>query len=89
MFDKLGVRKGIVIGVIGALISLGFVFTLPYVFVSLGFALLAGVFLSLASVSAFPFALQNLSVQNVTLGTGVFFGCVELTSGILTILQQS
>lgn len=86
--DKLGVRKAIIIGVSGALISLGLVFILPFAYVSLVFALLAGVFLSLASVSAFPFALQNLSVKNVTLGTGVFFGCVELTSGILSIWQQ-
>jgi hypothetical protein len=87
--DKLGERKGIIIGVLGALISMAAVYALPYAYVSLGFALITGVFLSLISVSAFPFALKNLSVKNVTLGTGIFFGCVELASGILSIMQQN
>jgi len=85
--DKIGERKGIAIGLIGALVSLGLVYLLPFAYPSLVFALIAGVFLSLASVSAFPFALKNLSVKNITIGTGIFFGCVELTAGIIQIYR--
>ncbi len=85
--DKIGERKGMIIGLIGTVVSLALVYALPYAYLSLVAALTAGVFLSLASVSAFPFALQNLSIKNVTLGTGIFFGCVELTAGLVSIYK--
>jgi len=85
--DKIGERKGIAIGLTGAMISLGIVYIMPFAYLSLVFSLIAGVFLSLASVSAFPFALKNLSVKNITIGTGIFFVCVELTAGIIQIYK--
>ena len=85
--DKIGERKGVIIGLSGALISLALVYFISSEYLSLVLALTGGVFLSLASVSAFPFALKNLSVKNVTLGTGIFFGCVELTAGLISILK--
>ena len=86
--DKIGERRAITVGLLGALLSLVVVYFAPYAFVAILFALSSGIFLSLVSVSAFPFALKNLSVKNVTLGTGIFFGCLELASGITAILEN-
>jgi hypothetical protein len=40
---------------------------------------------SLLSVSAFPWALQNISSRNITLGTGIFIGSSELVDQLLNI----
>jgi MFS family permease len=85
--EKIGEKKGMTIGLVGGLISLALVYVMPWAYVALVMALIAGVFLSLASVAAFPFALKNLSVKNVTLGTGIFFGCVEVTAGLINIYR--
>lgn len=85
--DKLGEKKGMVIGVAGTLVCLALVYLMPFAYVALLFAIVSGIFLSLASVAAFPFALQNLSVKNVTLGTGLFFGSVEVAIGIVSIYR--
>lgn len=86
--DKIGLKKGVAIGLVGTIICLGLVYIIPMEFPALACALLAGVFLSLASVSAFPFALKNLSMKHVTIGTGIFFGCFELAEGIISILEH-
>jgi hypothetical protein len=87
--DKIGLNKAVTIGLIGAMISLGLVYVIPMEYPALVCALLAGVFLSLASVAAFPFALHNLSVKTVTIGTGIFFGCFELAEGIISIMEHN
>jgi MFS family permease len=86
--DKIGLSKSVIIGLIGATLSLGLVYIIPMEYPALVFALLAGVFLSLASVAAFPFALHNLSAKNITIGTGIFFGCFELAEGIISIMEH-
>jgi MFS family permease len=86
--DRIGLRKSVIIGLIGATLSLGLVYLIPMEYPALVFALLAGVFLSLASVAAFPFAIQNLSAKSITIGTGIFFGCFELAEGIISILEH-
>ncbi len=87
--DKIGLKRSVVIGLIGTAFSLALVYVMPMEYPALACALLAGVFLSLASVSAFPYALQNLSVRSVTIGSGLFFGSFELAEGILSILENS
>jgi MFS family permease len=42
---------------------------------------------SLSSVSAFPLVLQNISLKQVTFGTGLFFGFNELVDSIMNILS--
>jgi hypothetical protein len=49
---------------------------------------LAGLFFSLASVAAFPYALGNLAPKNVTLGAGLFFGSLELAQGLISIVEN-
>ena len=39
------------------------------------------------SVSALPLVIQNLSVRNITLGVGIFYGVSEIADGISDILQ--
>jgi hypothetical protein len=86
--DKIGLSKSVLIGLVGATLSLGLVYLIPMEYPALVCALLAGVFLSLASVAAFPFALHNLSAKSITIGTGIFFGCFELAEGIISILEN-
>jgi hypothetical protein len=86
--DKIGLSKSVLIGLVGATLSLGLVYIIPMEYPALVCALLAGVFLSLASVAAFPFALHNLSAKSITIGTGIFFGCFELAEGIISILEH-
>jgi hypothetical protein len=69
------------------------VFLLPTIFISNPYliivcAILSAPFFSYASVAAFPFALGKLSVKDVTLGAGIFFGSSEVADGILNYLQQ-
>jgi hypothetical protein len=87
--DKIGLKRGVVIGLIGSVISLALVYIIPMEYPALVCALIAGVFLSLASVSAFPFALHNLSPKSITIGTGLFFGSFELAEGIISILEHN
>jgi MFS family permease len=87
--DKIGLKRSVIIGLIGTAFSLALVYVMPMEYPALACALMAGIFLSLASVSAFPYALQNLSVRSVTIGSGLFFGSFELAEGILSILENS
>ena len=58
------------------------------VYVALIFCVLIGFSFSLASVAAFPFALSNLSVRNITVGTGIFFGSVEIVDALMNISDK-
>jgi hypothetical protein len=86
--DKIGLSRSVVIGLVGSTVSLALVYFVPMEYVAIAFALMTGAFLSLASVAAFPFALQNLSVRSVTIGTGLFFGSFELAEGVISILEN-
>jgi len=88
LVDKVGTEKSLTYGLIGS-----FVLLLPTIFVSnpyvvISLALLSAPFFSYASVAGFPFALGHLSVKNVTLGSGIFFGSVEVADGLLNYFQQ-
>lgn len=86
--EKIGLKRSLTIGIIGASISLLLVFFLPNAIAALVASLISGVFLSLASVAAFPYALSNLSVKNVTIGTGIFFGSTEVADGLANIFSM-
>jgi hypothetical protein len=88
LVDKIGTGKSLAYGLIGSFVFLSFavVMTNAYVIITLSF--LSAPFFSLASVAAFPYALGKLSVKNVTLGAGIFFGSVELADGVINILQR-
>ena len=85
--DKIGLKKSVIIGLIGTAASLMLVYFIPMEYPALVSALSAGVFLSLASVSSFPFVLENLSAKSITIGTGLFFGSFELAEGIISIIK--
>lgn len=87
--DKIGLKRSVVIGILGSALSLALVYFVPSEYPAVAFALITGAFLSLASVSTFPFALQNLSVKSVTIGTGLFFGSFELAEAIISVLENS
>jgi hypothetical protein len=85
--NKIGTGKALVYGLLGSFVMLGGAWLLPAnVYTTVPLSILTGVFFSLASVSAFPFALSRLSVGRVTVGTGIFFGSVEFFDGLMNIL---
>jgi hypothetical protein len=88
LVDKIGTGKSLMYGLMGsfAFLAVAAVMTNGYVIVVL--SLLSAPFFSLASVAAFPYALGKLSVKNVTLGAGIFFGSLELADGVINILQK-
>ncbi len=85
--NKMGVGKGLSYGLIGAFACFLLAYFLP-IYPALVACVVAGFSFSLASVSAFPYALQNLSVKNVTLGAGLFFGSIELAQGLISIVES-
>ena len=86
--NKIGTGKSLVYGLIGAFVSLGLAWLLPdSSFTVIPICIVIGLSFSLASVAAFPFALSKLSVGRVTLGTGIFFGSIELFDGLFNILD--
>lgn len=88
LIDRIGTGSSLAYGLIGAFVSLALIAMVSQASIIMVLAFLGAPFFSLASVAAFPFALGNLSVRNLTLGTGVFFGSVELADGLMNILEK-
>jgi hypothetical protein len=86
--DRIGTEKGLVYGLAGTFACLAVIGISSNAYIVVASALLSAPFFSMASVSAFPFALGKLSVKNLTLGTGLFFGSVELADGVMNILGK-
>jgi MFS family permease len=86
--DRIGVGKALAYGLAGTFICLAIATVLTNAYTVIAFSFLSAPFFSLASVAAFPFALGKLSIKNVTLGAGIFFGSVELADGIMNIMQK-
>jgi hypothetical protein len=84
----MGTERSLVYGLLGTFVCLGAVVFASNAFLLMILAFVTAPFFSLASVSAFPFALGRLSVRNVTLGTGIFFGSVELADGVMNIMEK-
>jgi len=82
-------RRGLMFSLIVAFLTgvTGFmILWLPaFTFFNFTGCLLLGAGISLAAVSAFPLALNNLEPRHITFGTGIFFGCSELFTGILNL----
>jgi len=86
--DRIGTQKGLLYGLAGTFVCLGGIMLVSNSLLLMVLAFFTAPFFSLASVSAFPFALSKLSVKNVTLGTGIFFGSIELADGAMNILEK-
>lgn len=86
--DRIGTERGLIYGLFGTFVCIGVIAIASNAYVVVISALLSAPFFSLASVSAFPFALGKLSVKNVTLGTGIFFGSVEIADGVMNVLER-
>ena len=84
---RVKMSKNITISIILLLIS-GILIFIPSTFTFITGSVLLAMFFSLISVTALPYALQNLSVKHVTLGVGLFFGATELFDGIVEILKS-
>lgn len=86
--DRLGTGRGLIYGLLGTFVCMLIIVMLRNPSAIMIMAILTAPCFSLASVSAFPYALGKLSVRNVTLGTGIFFGSVEVTDGLMNIMAS-
>ncbi|MBX9851581.1 MAG: hypothetical protein K2X86_07455 [Cytophagaceae bacterium] len=82
--EKVGVKKFLLSAMVLAFLSICLVFISSGILTAIA-CVLIGISFSAISVAAFPFALYNLSAKDITYGTGIFFGSVELAGGILNI----
>jgi MFS family permease len=88
LVDSMGTSKALTIGLVGTFVVLIPALLISNIYVLIICSLISAPFFSLASVAAFPYALERLSVKSVTLGAGIFFGALELASGLISVLQQ-
>lgn len=88
LVDTIGTGKSLAYGLAGTFFFVIIACVVSNVYAIITLLLLAAPWFSLASVAAFPYALGKLSVKNVTLGAGIFFGSVELADGVFNILQK-
>jgi MFS family permease len=85
--DNIGTQKSLIYGLVGTFVLLIPVLLVTNIYVLLLASLICAPFFSLASVAAFPYALERLSKKSVTLGAGIFFGSLELATGLLSVFQ--
>jgi hypothetical protein len=85
--DKVGVGKSLIYGLLGSFVLLFPIVFVQNIFLIKALTILSAPFFSLASVAAFPYALNKLAAKDVTLGTGIFFGSAEIAEGLLNILN--
>ncbi len=86
--EKNGLEKSFIIGCIISAVAIFIVFVSPIAFISALACILVASGFSMMAVSAFPLALKNLSVQNVTFGAGMFFGASEIVDGLINVFQN-
>jgi len=83
---KISVGSSLIYGLAGTFLALAAAYFLPLsLYTTIPMCLMIGLFYSMASVSAFPLALRNLSPRQMTVGAGIFFGGVELAESIMNI----
>lgn len=83
---SIGTFRGLLYGLLGAILCLAVAYYMPNSAVAFTvLCMLLGIFFSLASVAAFPYALSNLSPRRITVGTGIFFGSVEIVEALMNI----
>jgi MFS family permease len=78
-------QKILVVSILACLCVCACLYFIGNAWLSLAFCLLLGILFSVVAVTAFPFAIQHLSGQNITLGTGLFFGSFKVVDALLNI----
>ncbi|MDX2195232.1 MAG: hypothetical protein NW207_02350 [Cytophagales bacterium] len=85
--NKIGVSNSLIYGTISTFAFMGLVYVMPNDILTMIACLGVAASYSVMNVAAFPFALYNLSPKMVTFGAGIFFGSLELASGLMEIFQ--
>ncbi|MDX2188408.1 MAG: hypothetical protein SFY32_00980 [Bacteroidota bacterium] len=88
VIEKLGAGLSLTLGLIGCFVFISGIYFVQNEFTTMLFMVLLAVSYSLSTVSAFPFALYNLSPKMVTFGAGIFFGSMELADGLMNVFQK-
>ncbi len=86
--NRLGIKTSLVYGLLTTFASLALIYFIPSGMVVIILAVVVGLSFSFASVAAFPYALSHLSPRHVTLGSGVFFGSVEVAGRFMNYFQS-
>ncbi len=84
--EKTGLVQAIVIGTIGAAVTIVAILIGQNQALTIIMCVILALSYSLLAVSSFPFTLYNLSARNVTFGAGLFYGSLELATGLFNIL---
>jgi Na+/melibiose symporter-like transporter len=88
LVNKLSLIKVLTAGLLIAAFSIFGILFIQSQLIVLVLVFFLSVGFGMASVSAFPFTLNNLNPKNVTFGAGIFFGCVEMASGLFAVLKE-
>ncbi|MBX7125032.1 MAG: MFS transporter [Cyclobacteriaceae bacterium] len=86
LVDRYGIGRSLVYGAVGCTLGLAGIYFIGGVIPFVCFALVTGLSYSLASVAAFPYALQHLCRNHTTLGAGMFFGSIQLAEEIVNVM---
>jgi hypothetical protein len=84
--EQIGLVQSIVIGTIVSSLSILAILFGQNQSLTILLCLVLACAYSLLSVSSFPFTLKNLSARNITFGVGLFYGSLEVASGLFNIL---
>lgn len=79
------IAKILFIALVACLVLCGLLYAVTHVWVSLLLCVLLGVLFSVVAVTAFPYAISHISVRNITLGTGLFYGSFKIVDAVLSI----
>ena len=86
LVEQLGLAQALMFGIVASSITIIIiVFSDNQSMVMFACVVLAFAY-SIVSVSAFPFTLRSLSPKNLTFGAGLFFGSLELATGVFDVL---
>lgn len=81
------IAKTLFISLLSCLVLCALLYVASPVWLSLLLCLLLGMMFSVAAVTAFPYAISHISSQNITLGTGLFFGSFKIVDAVLNVFM--
>lgn len=88
LIKRITLIKGLVAGLLIAAVSILAILFVQSQIMVMVFMIFLSFGFGMAAVSAFPYTLNNINPRNLTFGAGLFFGCVELSSGVFAVLNE-
>jgi MFS family permease len=79
------IAKILFVALVACLVLCGLLYAVTHVWLSLFLCFILGIMFSVVAVTAFPYAISYISVRNITLGTGLFYGSFKVVDAFLSI----